>query len=164
MPPVALALTLLVVMLTLVGAIMVRAYLRQRIDWKTTPRGFLYHALGPMDPARLDAHITLALTCLREHSDFTPQTLQKTAAQTRIIVQRVTSWHSPAHGTSVAGLSTGMTIHVGSDLAALAHELAHECEFTEGGAGAQDFTHATWSARGIQRAVDVYERERTNIA
>lgn len=164
MSPVALGLVLLVLVIGLAGAIMVPAYLRQRIDWKTTPRGYLYFAHTPLDPVRLDAHIGLALRCLREHSDFSPVLLERTAARTRIIVQRVTSWHSPAHGTSVAGVSTGMTIHVGSDLAALAHELAHECEFEEGGAGAQDFTHATWLGRGIQRAVDVYERERQNIA
>lgn len=55
MTPLALGLVLLVLVIGLAGAVMVPAYLRQRIDWKTTPRGYLYfahtpeHRLSPTD-------------------------------------------------------------------------------------------------------------------
>jgi hypothetical protein len=57
----------------------------------------------------------------------------------------------------VAGLSSGTTIDVGRDLAALCHELAHTCEYLEGGRAKQDDAHTTWGKRGIQRAVDEFE-------
>ena len=43
---------------------------------------------------------------------------------------------------------------VGPSLAALAHEMAHVAEFWLD--GVVDYTHAGWSAKGIQSAVSAY--------
>lgn len=137
---------------------MVPAYLRQRIPWRRTPAGVTFHSVsGALSPATLDFAVLHAFLYLREDSNFSPATLDAARSALRVIVQRNNQWSSPLHGSNVAGLTSGVTVDVGSNLAALCHEIAHVCEFLEGGRAAQDDRHATWERRGIQRAVDEFE-------
>lgn len=141
------------------AGVMVPAYLRQRIPWKTSPAGFTYHSVsGLTSEANLDFAILHAFLYLRQWADFTPSTLERARRELRVIVQRDIAWSSPLHGSNVAGITSGTTIDVGRDFKALCHELAHACEFIEGGRAAQDDQHKTWSRRGIHRAVDEFER------
>lgn len=159
MTPATIAAVLLVVVLGFAAVVMVPAYLRQRVTWKRTPAGYYYQSIGDVDVMRLERNIGLSFALLREHSDFDPATLDAARAAAHIIVQRVNEWFSPAHGGNVAGVTTGTTIDVGQNLAALCHELAHVCEWIEGGDAKQDMQHVTWVHRGIQAAVDEYERD-----
>ena len=157
MTPILIGVLAVLGMLSVAAGVMVPAYLRQRIPWKKTPGGHTYHAVGTTSVAVLDVRIMSAFILLREHADFSAETLLRAQREVKIIIQRVNQWSSPLHGTNVAGLARGTTIDVGANLAALCHELAHVCEFIEGGAEKQDATHASWAKRGIQRAVDEYE-------
>lgn len=158
---VALGLTLLVVVLILAAALIVPVALHQRVEWKRTANGYQYHSLEPIAEAVLDRCIVEAFVCLRE-TDIMPSTLAQLATALRVVVQKVDTWHSPQHGAVIAGLSQGTTIYVGRDLASLCHEMAHACEFIEGGRGKQDDAHETWAWRGFLRAVDRYEVWRAN--
>ena len=152
---------LLVLVLGGAAAIMIPAYLRQRVDWKRVPgTPYQFTTLTPLDPSVLRDAIIAAFAALRAHSDFSPDVLMATGQHLRVSVQRVNQWQSPAHGGTVAGVATGTTIYVGRDLKALCHEIAHACEFIEGGEGRVDGAHATWTKRGIFRAVDEYEKGR----
>jgi len=153
------AIVLLVAVLGGAVAVMVPAYLRQRIPWKRTPSGFRYHALGAVDPHRIDVNARVAFQLLREYTDLAPSTIDATRIALHVLVQKTNVWESPLHGGNVAGVTSGTTIGVGVNLAALCHEIAHACEFIEGGADRQDTKHLTWEKRGIQRAVDEYERD-----
>jgi hypothetical protein len=156
--PVAIGLVLLVCVAVVVTAIMVPAYFRQRIDWRPL-RGssYKYASLEPISEALLERAVNEAFVTLRSHADFVPATIAAAATNLRIVVQRVNEWESPAHGSKVAGVTMGTDVYVGKDLKALCHEVAHVCEFMEGGPAAVDGTHASWGRRGIYRAVNVYE-------
>jgi hypothetical protein len=67
------------------------------------------------------------------------------------------TWSDPFTGRTIAGqsLPSSKTVVVGSDYAALAHELAHVIEAGPGRLGFED--HASWASSGIQAAVDKYE-------
>lgn len=145
-------------MLGVVAVAMIPAYLRSRIPWKKTPAGITYHSMTNISPVRIDEAIIESLRLLRTHSDIRPQVLDAAAMSLRVIVQRVDSWNSPQHGGNVAGVTHGATIYVGLDLAAVCHEIAHVCEFIEGGAEGQDLNHRRWVKRGIQHAANEFER------
>lgn len=160
MSAVVIGIALLVAVLGGAAAVMIPAYLRQRVNWKRSPMGYTYFAVESVDAAVLDEAVTRAFVCLAAFSNFSVETRKKTATSLRIVVQKVDTWVSPLHGgATVAGVTLGTDVYVGKNLAGLAHEIAHACEFVEGGRASQDDAHASWAARGIQRSVDEFERK-----
>lgn len=163
MTAIAIALSLLVVVLTLAAAFLIPAYLRQRVEWKRTASGYQFHTVEPYSATILDRCINEAFIALRENTDVMPSTLVQLASALHVVVQKVDTWASPQHGTTIAGLAQGTTLYVGNDLASLCHEMAHACEFIEGGRGKQDDQHLTWQARGFFLAVERYEAWRSKF-
>ncbi len=143
--------------LALAAAFMIPAYLRQKIPWKQLPGSTArYHIVEGawVNETMLREAYNAAVLSLR-HTDFTPLTRAKMASTISIIVQKTVDWDSPAHGGKIAGMADGLILYVGSDLAALAHEMAHACEFLE---GYIDHNHSVWKLRGIHAAVDAYQQ------
>lgn len=71
----------------------------------------------------------------------------------RIAVHFMPKWRDAITGQMVAGTATSIEVRVGSDLAALCHELVHVCQFK---AGVVDETHASWGPE-IYAAIERYE-------
>lgn len=154
MSTVIIAIILLVVMVGGAAAFLIPAYLRQRIPWKQLPgTPVRYHSLAPLNEPALKQAYNDAFVLLRKCTDFTPETLARTASTLHIIVQRVNEWGSPAHEGKVAGIASGHVVYIGADFKALLHEVAHVCEYLE---GVIDYDHRTWTKRGINMAQDAY--------
>ena len=138
-----------------VGVALVAAHFNSQLKWKQTSTWHVrYHANEGFNPAQLDSAITLAIAKLRPVWPTTVTTL--IAVNTKFIVNVVPEW-TDIWGRRVAGESLGDTVTVGSDLAALCHELAHRCEWELD--KKTDDSHASWGSRGIFAAVDAYAAE-----
>lgn len=153
------AVGLLLGMAAVVVPVMVAAYKRQRIEWRRAVGQSWRWAAVPgvdVDEGRLIGAVESAWVALALHRCFPSSTLLQAKEVLHVMVQRVPSWHSPQHGGNVAGVTSGHVVYVGSDFAAVCHELAHLCEFLE--MGAYDFEHGTWGVRRIQVAVDEWQQ------
>ena len=103
---------------------------------------------------RVAAALANAVMCLAHYAGWDEAKVRAVAAKQQIKVEATPAW-TDRWGRHVGGTSAFGTLQVGSDLAALCHELAHACE-TEW-TGTTDESHATWQQNGIQRAIDSYE-------
>lgn len=158
MTPVAIGLTLLVTMLVIVAAILIGAWLRQRIDWKTLPLkpGVKYVDFSEsVDPARLANAVNFALAALRQKSNFDPAAIARLDSTLHVAIQRVEEWH--ANNQKVGGQAMGNVIYIGPSLTSVLHEIAHVLEMNEK-TGEPDYDHDTWQKRGVWAADDLYRQ------
>lgn len=111
---------------------------------------------GSVDAAALRAALELALVKLQRV--WPAERLNAVLGNVHIAVMAQPTWVNAA-GVKVAGEAfPGVcAVTVGSDLKALAHELAHLMESGMGRIPKED--HAAWGPSGIQAAVDAYEAE-----
>lgn len=152
---VIIGIVLLLAVLGLAAGFLIPAYLRQRIPWRQLPgTPVRYHALTTVSEPLLRQVYNDAFVLLRRHTDFPSEVLARASSNLHVVVQRVEKWESPAHGGNVAGVATGTTIYVGSDLKAFLHEVAHACEYVE---GVIDHDHRTWARRGIYVAENAFQ-------
>jgi hypothetical protein len=108
-----------------------------------------------IDESKLKERLLLALGALS--AVWSTTNMYALLDGVHINVMPSTTWSDSFTGRTIAGqsLPSGKTVVVGSDYAALAHELAHVIEAGPGRLGFED--HASWARNGIQAAVDKYE-------
>ena len=154
-PGLLFGIALLVLTLVGVAIALIATWASGQIQWKRTPSwNVKYIAELPFKPEHLDNALTLAVSKLRPVWPLTATTL--VAHNTKFIVQPVPEW-TDIWGRKIAGSSSGQVVTVGSDLAALCHELAHRCEWELD--GRTDDAHVSWTSRGIHAAIDQYAAE-----
>lgn len=163
MSPVAIGLTLLVTMLVIVAFILVSAWLRQRIDWKSLPQkpGVKYVDFSEqVDPTRLANAVNYALVALRQKTNFEPAAIARLDGTLHVAIQRVEEWHAVGPNGQrfgVGGQAAGSTVYIGPSLTSLLHEMVHVLEMAEK-TGEPDYDHDTWQARGVWAADDLYRK------
>ena len=151
MSPILIGVLMIAVVFAIAAAVMIPAYFRQRIPWKPLPGvpNVQYHSPGPVDEAKLARCFLAAIAALRVHADFSARAIDH-LSNVRIFVEQGDTWHT-------TGAAKGEQVYIGTNFAALAHELAHVAEFVE---GSIDLAHASWGRRGIFIAIDTYELRR----
>ena len=144
---------IVLVVLTLVGVTvaLIVTWSRGRIAWKTGPYGVQWTGPEGFDVNRLAVAMDRALDTLS--AVWPREKVLLALAASKVIVNPEPAWVD-IWGRKVGGLTVGDIVFVGSDLAALAHELAHRCEYVLEGKVDED--HALWLSRGIFAALDKY--------
>lgn len=111
---------------------------------------------GAVDGEKLKAHATKAIECLA--AVWPVQQQVQLIDGLHVDVMPVKDWMDPSSTRKVAGLSfpSLRAVQVGSDLRALAHEMAH---IMEAGMGrlSPAVEHEGWVEKGIFAALQVYE-------
>jgi len=109
-------------------------------------------AICPVSPERIAAALGEAEWALMHHSRIPVARIIEAGSRAQVYVHGSPEWLD-AWSRQVAGLQIGTALAVGSDLAALCHELAHLAKSLEG--DAQE-NHAGWALDGTLAAIDVY--------
>jgi len=131
---------------------------QSRIPWRplAVPNVQGVHWYGPesVKEAHLAAAFTAAVDALARKTTW-GRRVYRALAKTHILVMLYDTWVDGS-GRKVAGLDPpGPVVQVGHNLAALAHELAHQCE--DAVDGAVDYEHAAWGAKGVWNAINEYQ-------
>lgn len=147
---------LVLLVLTLVGAgvAIEVSYARSRPKWQLTTRLRVeYMASAGFDSLVLDAALHRAAEALAGVPGWSPVEVIRVMKTVGFIVQPIPVW-TDIWGRRIAGMYMGGVIYVGSDLASLAHELAHAYEAIV--LGKTDDAHGSWAANGVFKAIDQY--------
>lgn len=153
-PGLILGIVLLVLTFVAAGVALLVAYLRSRPKWQVTTRLRVeYMAPQGFDSLRLDAALHNAAEALAGVPGWSAVELIRVMKTVGFIVNPVPVW-TDIWGRRVAGLYSGGVIFVGSDLASLAHELAHAYESIV--LGKTDDNHSNWGTNGVFKAIDQY--------
>lgn len=131
-------------------------FLRDRVWWKPIPGSPLEAAYFGKDHepnlVRLNMALTVTVSLLVKHTQWKELDIVKALTGLRVYVQPVLKWQSG--GQTVAGLTMGNTVMIGSDYAALLHECAHVCD--EAIDKVIRYNHTGWDADGIRTAEAEY--------
>lgn len=153
-PGLIFGLVLLVLTLCGAGIAVLVSYLRSKPKWQVTTRLRVeYMAPLGFDSLVLDAALHRATQALASVPGWSPVELIRVMKTVGFIVNPDPVW-TDIWGRRVAGLYSGGVIFVGSDLAGLAHELAHAYETLV--FGVTDENHAGWATNGVFKAIDQY--------
>ncbi len=111
--------------------------------------------------AFLEAAFFDALAALETHTQTIPSQILRILQGWKIDVRPTRTWLN-WRLQSVAGESylDGYVIRVGSDYAALVHEIWHVCLYRS--TGDEDAEHLTFEASGVNRAAEAYQAGLTN--
>lgn len=114
-------------------------------------------ASGVVNDALLASAITRAVDELVAHGAWRRHEVEATVLRgIRVTVRPEVRWQD-AHGQWVAGLCIveSRDLIVGTDFAALCHELAHLVQWDV--EGREEYGHETWTLRGVTQAVDAWQ-------
>lgn len=113
-------------------------------------------ATGVVNDALLASAITHAVDELVAHGAWRRHEVEATVLRgVRVTVRPEVRWEYGAQ--TVAGLCIveSRDLIVGTDLAALCHELAHLVQWDV--EGREEYGHETWTLRGVTQAVDAWQ-------
>ena len=148
---------LVVAFFAAVGALLGSKHLaakRALAKWRPIADTGLFFLPEQIDETSLAFAVRRSAFVLFTHGPWQPADVWRAIDKWKISVRPTLKWIS--EGKLVAGqTNTAMgVVEVGSDLAALAHELAHVCEFKL--QGFTDDAHKTWASRGLTWAEKEY--------
>lgn len=134
-----------------------RFYKASHIAWKPLPGliGVMWFSkAADTIPSDIVNALKASVQLLSMWTKWPGEDIGKLVLTMKIYVEATPTW-GDGYGRKVAGLQAQNVIYVGSDLAAMCHELAHLCElkldlFI-------DDAHEGWVKNGIQRAVDEFD-------
>jgi hypothetical protein len=138
------------------GWLMVRRVNASRTEWKPIPGyfpGASYDAKAAVSGEHVALVCRLAQLSLVMHGPWAASRVVDVCRSIKVLVLDTDSWRN-VDNELVAGEQMGQVLVVGKSMAGLCHELAHRCE--EVIDGRQDYEHAAWGVRGINRAIDAF--------
>lgn len=141
-----------------ITVMIVRARKATYIPWKPLPlyspsARYFVKGGAPLDLVFLVAALREAERLLAQHTKWST-TVHAAFENVRVYVMDTESWDM--NGVKVAGLDpSGRSVVVGPSLAALCHEMAHQCE--EKLENLIDYGHTRWGLNGIAAANDEFD-------
>jgi hypothetical protein len=141
----------------LVGFAAYRYKVASTVEWRPLEgyyKGAVWYSQAEKDPKFVLAAMQQAETQLIAHTKWTAANLALVGHAVQLYIMEKATW-TDGWGRPVAGLQSNHVLVVGSDLAALCHELAHLCEKIVD--QTEDAEHASWQDSGIFAAINAYE-------